>query len=110
MQDINVMLEPLRALLQQIGAYLPRLMVALGVLVVGWLVFKAQRQPSRGGAEGMLGEIGEVRRGNGAGGRLKVFVRGEIWDADSDDALAVGEAVEVVAIDGLRVRVRRRTS
>lgn len=79
-------------------------------LVVGWLVFKTQRQPSRGGAEGMLGEIGEVRRGNGAGGRLKVFVRGEIWDADSDDALAVGDAVEVVAIDGLRVRVRRRTS
>ena len=43
MQDINVMLEPLRALLQQIGAYLPRLMVALGVLVVGWLVAKAAR-------------------------------------------------------------------
>ena len=43
MQDINVMLEPLRALLQQIGAYLPRLLVALGVLVVGWLVAKAAR-------------------------------------------------------------------
>ena len=43
MQDINVMLEPLRAVLQQIGAYLPRLLVAIGVLIVGWLVAKAAR-------------------------------------------------------------------
>ncbi|MDX2169424.1 MAG: nodulation protein NfeD [Deltaproteobacteria bacterium] len=78
-------------------------------LVVGWLVFKTQRQPSRGGAEGMLGEIGEVRRSD-AGGRIKVFVRGEIWDADSVDALAVGDAIEVIGVDGLRVHVRRRTT
>jgi hypothetical protein len=43
MQDINVMLEPLRAVLQQIGAYLPRLLVAIGVLLIGWLVAKAAR-------------------------------------------------------------------
>jgi len=43
MQDINVLLEPLRTVLQQIGAFLPRLLVAIGVLVVGWLVAKAAR-------------------------------------------------------------------
>ena len=43
MQNIDVMLEPVRGFLQQIGAYMPRLGVALGVLFVGWLVAKAVR-------------------------------------------------------------------
>ena len=43
MQNIDVVLDPARALLLQIGAFLPRLVVALGVLVVGWLLAKALR-------------------------------------------------------------------
>jgi len=43
MQNIDVVLDPARALLLQIGAFLPRLAVALGVLVVGWLLAKALR-------------------------------------------------------------------
>lgn len=43
MQNVDVMLEPLRALLQQIGAFMPRLALACGVLLVGWLVAKAFR-------------------------------------------------------------------
>jgi membrane-bound serine protease (ClpP class) len=39
---------------------------------------------------------------------IKVFVHGEYWDADADDGLAVGDPVEVLAVDGLRLRVRRR--
>lgn len=43
MQNIDVMLEPLRALLQQVGAFMPRLALALAVLFAGWLVAKAFR-------------------------------------------------------------------
>jgi hypothetical protein len=43
MQKVDVMLEPLRALLQQIGAFMPRLALAAGVLLLGWLVAKAFR-------------------------------------------------------------------
>ena len=43
MQTIDVMLEPLRALLQQVGAFMPRLALAIAVLFVGWLVAKAFR-------------------------------------------------------------------
>jgi hypothetical protein len=43
MQNIDVVLDPARALLLQLGAFLPRLAVALGVLVVGWLLAKALR-------------------------------------------------------------------
>lgn len=43
MQNIDVMLEPVRALLQQVGAFMPRLALAAGVLLLGWLVAKAFR-------------------------------------------------------------------
>lgn len=43
METLNVAIEPLRAFLVQIGAYLPRLGVALAVVVAGWLVAKALR-------------------------------------------------------------------
>ena len=43
MQTIDVMLEPLRGFLLQVGAFMPRLGVALGVLIVGWLLAKGFR-------------------------------------------------------------------
>jgi hypothetical protein len=43
MRDIDVMLEPLRGLLYQIGAFLPRLVLALAILVLGWLIAKGAR-------------------------------------------------------------------
>ncbi len=43
MADLNVLLEPVRGLLQQLGAFLPRLAVGLGILLVGWLLAKAAR-------------------------------------------------------------------
>jgi membrane-bound serine protease (ClpP class) len=78
--------------------------------VVGWLVVRTQRQRSSVGAEGMVGEIGQVRRVLLPGRRVKVFVHGEYWDADTDEPLTEGDSVEVTAVSGLRVRVRRSTS
>ena len=43
MERVDVMLEPLKALLVQVGAYLPRLAVALLVLGIGVLVAKLAR-------------------------------------------------------------------
>jgi hypothetical protein len=43
MDNVDVMLVPLRGLLLEIGNFLPRLGVALAVLVVGWLLAKAFR-------------------------------------------------------------------
>jgi membrane-bound serine protease (ClpP class) len=74
---------------------------------VGWLIVRAQRRRPAVGAEGMIGEVGHVRRIDASGRQAKVFVHGEYWDADADEAVAEGDAVEVTAVDGLRVRVRR---
>jgi membrane-bound serine protease (ClpP class) len=76
-------------------------------LVVGWLVVRAQRRRSSVGAEGMVGKRGQVRRVLEPGCKVKVFVHGEYWDAETDEPLAVGDDVEVAALSGLRMRVRR---
>ncbi len=43
MESWNVLIEPVRASLHQVGEFLPRLILALAILVVGWLVAKAVR-------------------------------------------------------------------
>jgi hypothetical protein len=43
MDNLNIAIEPLRAFLVQVGAFLPRLGVALAVVLAGWLVAKALR-------------------------------------------------------------------
>ncbi|MBC7938661.1 MAG: hypothetical protein H7Z19_02670 [Chitinophagaceae bacterium] len=43
MDTLNIAVEPLRAFLLQVGAYLPRLGVALALLVGGWLLAKGLR-------------------------------------------------------------------
>ena len=78
------------------------------MLVVGWLVMRGQTRPVVTGAEGMVGEIGEVRRAADANGRVKVFVHGEYWDAVAEQPVDVGAPVEVIGVDGLQIRVRRR--
>ncbi len=43
MENWDVLLEPVRASLHQVGEFLPRLLLALAILVLGWLVAKAVR-------------------------------------------------------------------
>ena len=43
MQNVDILLEPLRGSLHLIGAFLPRLLLALVILVLGWLAAKAIR-------------------------------------------------------------------
>lgn len=43
MDNIDVLLEPVHVFLNQIGAFMPRLAIALGVLIVGWFIAKAIR-------------------------------------------------------------------
>jgi membrane-bound serine protease (ClpP class) len=78
---------------------------ALVGLVVGTLVVRSQRRRAGGGREGMLGAVGVARERLDPDGM--VLVRGEYWAATCDAPIERGEPVEVVAVDGLRLRVRR---
>ena len=59
----------------------------------------------RGGAEGMIGERGEVLEACDPAGRVRVH--GEIWAAVAAEghSFGPGERVRVEAVDGLTVRV-----
>ena len=43
MENFGIHLEPLRAILYQVGAFVPRLLIAVVVVIAGWLVAKAVR-------------------------------------------------------------------
>jgi hypothetical protein len=43
MENVDMLLEPIRESLHQIGAFLPRLVLALFILIIGWLIAKAVR-------------------------------------------------------------------
>jgi len=79
--------------------------VAAYMLTVGYLVLKTQKSKKSLGTEGMVGEIGEARTALNPTGR--VFVHGEQWSAEGEGEIGVGEKVEVVGVDGMRLKVRR---
>jgi membrane-bound serine protease (ClpP class) len=66
---------------------------------------KAHRRPPTTGAEGLIGERGRADGAIAPEGR--VFVRGEYWDARSNEEIAAGDPVEVVAVEGMQLRVRK---
>jgi len=96
---------PIAELRTSLGFVLPVVLaVSLIVLFLLTLVFKAHRRRSMTGREGMIGETGTARTDLSPAG--KVFVHGEIWEAEADAPVRAGEKVKVVEVlDGLRIRV-----
>ena len=56
-------------------------------------VLRAHRAKVHGGSEGLVGEAGEAETYFAPGGKGKVFVHGELWNAVSDEAIQKGEGV-----------------
>jgi membrane-bound serine protease (ClpP class) len=57
------------------------------------------------GVEQMIGSLGTATTALSLEG--KVFIHGEYWTADADEEISAGDGVEVTAVEGLRLRVRR---
>ena len=81
--------------------------VTVTVLIGGFWAFAvgksvdARRAPVAVGPEQIVGLEGVVRAGG------NVFVHGELWRVTSDEPLHEGDRVEVDALDGLTLTVRR---
>jgi membrane protein implicated in regulation of membrane protease activity len=58
----------------------------------------------------MVGQRGTAIAAIPAGGMGRISAFGEIWNARSAEAVAAGESIVVVAIDGLTATVRRTSS
>jgi membrane-bound ClpP family serine protease len=90
--------------------------IPVALLMTGLIAVAARKAMSvrrlrvRGGADGLIGRIGIVRRDVSPVG--SVFVEGELWRArrsllDEEDALPEGEHVVVERVQGLTLSVRR---
>lgn len=79
------------------------------VLFLVRLAVQSQRRRSITGTAGMVAERGRALSSFVPGGAGRVATHGEIWDATADDAIAEGDAVEVIQVEGLTLRVRRAT-
>jgi membrane-bound serine protease (ClpP class) len=75
---------------------------AFFLFVVGAGV-KALRSKTTTGMEGLVGEIGVVR--TRLAPRGQIFLRGELWNAEGEGEVEVGESVRVTGMDGLTLRV-----
>jgi membrane-bound serine protease (ClpP class) len=91
----------------------PNLRVSLSVLItvavlVGltaaamlWLVVKAHRHRPVSGSDSMTGKTGKMRTNN------MMYVDGALWKVDSDEELTAGDAVEVIGMDKLILKVKK---
>ncbi|MEE3332228.1 MAG: nodulation protein NfeD [Myxococcota bacterium] len=74
----------------------------------GIMVFALSRSmfaDQTAGIDELIGLVGKTTSAVAVEG--KVFVRGEYWNACSDELIEEGESVEIVAVDGLILEVKR---
>jgi len=88
------------------GVLIPTVVIiSLFFILVAGIVFRSHLRRSMTGSAGMVGEKGAAYTPLNPEGQ--VFVHGEYWQAVSDAPIAKGEAVEVVEVVDLKLRVRR---
>jgi membrane-bound serine protease (ClpP class) len=73
-------------------------------VVVAKVLSVHRRRPATG-REGLIGQEGLTESGLAPDG--KVFVRGEYWDAWSEEPIKAGRRVQVQEVDGMRLKVKR---
>jgi len=80
------------------------IMVSGFFVVVAGLVFRSQISKPRTGDKGLIGEIGVVKERLAPDG--KVFVHGELWNAEAPEPIETGAKIRVVGVDHLVLRVQ----
>jgi membrane-bound serine protease (ClpP class) len=84
----------------------PTILIVGGFFVfIAALAFKAYWRKPKGGAEGLVGEVGMVKEGIDPEGL--VFVHGEYWRARAVEKVEPGERVTVEGLDGLVLKVKK---
>lgn len=81
--------------------------IAIGFLTLLTFVIRAQLRPVEVGAESLVGRTAEARSDLSPGGMVQVA--GELWSAileDDEDEITSGERVDIIGVDGIRLRVR----
>lgn len=99
--------SPVPELRPSLGFVIPVVLAfALIVVFLVTLVVRAHARRSASGREGMVGDRGRARTDLSPSG--KVFVHGELWEAEADGPVRAGEDVEVLEVlEGLKIKVKK---
>jgi membrane-bound serine protease (ClpP class) len=89
------------------------LFTAVFFIFIVTMALRAQGAQPATGSEGLVGQHGPVRTALTAAGEDgpiggMVLVAGELWKAKSDEVIEKGTEVEVTAVDGFTLHVKRR--
>jgi len=95
-EDVGVSLKLMMPTILLVGGFF---------VVVAALAFRAYHTKPKGGSEGLIGEVGLVKEALTPEGM--VFVHGEYWRAVSTERIEPNEQVEVMGIEGLKLKVKR---
>lgn len=72
-----------------------------------WLYFRWRKVKAMSGAETMVGARGKTVGVCDPTGQANI--RGQLWTIESDETLERGAEVEVVGMEGIKLRVKRAT-
>lgn len=74
-----------------------------------WLIVRSMGRQPETGSESLIGALAEVVSQFGPANHAQYLVRshGELWTAVSPDPITAGETVNVTAVNGIRLVVRR---
>ena len=95
-EDVGVSLRLMAPTIVLIGGFF---------VIVSTLAFRAYHSKPQSGVEGLIGEVGVVRKPIDPEGL--VFVHGEYWRAVSGEKLEPGEMVTVEQVTGLVLKVKK---
>jgi membrane-bound serine protease (ClpP class) len=77
---------------------------SLGLMAIIWFAVRARERPVVSGREQLLGEEGTALESFEATG--EVFVHSERWSAESEQPVREGQAVQVIGVKGLKLKIR----
>lgn len=80
--------------------------VSVIMLSIVWLVARSATSGPVSGPESIAGSEGRVVKALGPGSRGKVFIHGELWDAESSESFQVDDPVVVDAVNGMVLQVK----
>lgn len=99
--------SPAKYMKVSLQVILPIVVVSSGFFLFALTqVIRAQRRKPTTGREGLIGSVGLARTDLKPEGTVEVM--GELWRAVSEEPVEAGESVEIVGVEGLTLRVKKK--
>ena len=82
--------------------------------ILYWFIIRVMMKQPNMGREGLIGMEGRVvsklEPKPGEEARYMIRIRGELWRANSQEELFPGDIIEIVAVNGLILDIRKKNS